>query len=220
MKITDNDCYHCLAVRVISCGFCILAYNYKFGNLFLLKPQPTDKIYHVGKTAETTVNYLTPSQSKGYIIPYRIYRQQTSAAQNLWGLQLWAKSVGMKVAEPFMDEHGMSFDALVNGISNPLRFSELFDRDFWNSRTTKKGCTPLVDWEELLQYAPRKAILVLPYVYRNHNVKNYTMVNSIDDPSKITGLCSCNTVIFSKAAMKYFSDLGFHYVREVCIRFK
>ena len=46
------------------------------------------------------------------------------------------------------------------------------------------------------------------------------MVNSTDDPSKIFGLRNCETVYFNKSAIKYFSDLGFKFVCEVCIKFK
>ena len=160
----------------------------------------------------------THSNSKGYIIPYRIYEQQTSAARNLWGLQLWAKSVDMKVVEPFIGEHGMSFEDLVNGTAKPTKFSELYDRDFWNSHTAERGCAPIVDWEEFLDNAPRKTILVLPHVFYSHKAKN-TVVETIDKSSKIIGSRSCGVAYFSELAMKFFKDLGFHYVREVCIKF-
>ena len=160
----------------------------------------------------------THSNSKGYIIPYRVYEQQTSAARNLWGLQLWAKSIDMNVVEPFIGEHGMSFEGLVNGTTNQLKFSELYDRDFWNSHTAERGCAPIVDWEEFLHSAPRKTILVLPHIIYGRKVKN-TVVDTIDESSKIIGSRSCSEVYFSELAMKYFNDLGFHYVREVCIKF-
>ena len=159
--------------------------------------------------------------SKGYIIPYRIYEQQTSAARNLWGLQLWAKSVDMKVVEPFINKHGMSFEDLVNDTNNmadQTKFSELYDRNFWNSHTTERGCAPIVDWEEFLHGAPRKTILVLPHIFKSHKIKN-TVVEIIDKSSKIIGSRNCGEAYFSESAMKFFKDLGFHYVREVCIKF-
>ena len=45
------------------------------------------------------------------------------------------------------------------------------------------------------------------------------MVDTIDESSKIIGSRSCSEVYFSELAMKYFNDLGFHYVCEVCIKF-
>ena len=221
MKISNFGCPQCLSVTIlISILFCVLAYN--FSGIFLPRTQLSNEIDRaaLSKLTETKVNYeenVTHSQSKGYIIPYKLYEQQTSAARNLWGLQLWANSVDMKVVEPFISEHGMSFQLLVNGTSSPLRFSDMFDRDFWNSRTTMKGCAPLVDWEEFLNNAPRKTILAVPY--NRDNAKHYKVVDSIDDPSKITGKTKCYPTYFNKLAMKYFTNLGFHFVREVCIMF-
>ena len=167
-----------------------------------------------------SVKPVPPSESKGYVIPYDIYEQQTSAARNLWGLQLWAHSAGMKVAEPFFSDYGMSFQALVNGTTNPYRFSDFFDREFWNSKSTVNGCAELIEWEEVLRNAPRKTILVLPWGYKNVSVEDYKLVDVIDDPSRIVGQRTCGPVYFSELAMKYFNGLGFYYVREVCIKFK
>ena len=221
MKLTNNSCAYCLVINLcINFVLCILIY--KFDSVFLFNAQPSDNMKYASKSmpTETIVNDEGHSQSKGYIIPYKIYEQQTSATRNLWGLQLWAKSAGMKVVEPFISEHVFSFEALVNGTTNPLKFSDLYDRDYWNSHTTVNGCAPLVSWEELLHKALRKTILVLPFAYTGLNVKHYKMVDSIDDPSKITGSRNCHSVYFSELAMNYFNDLGFQFVREVCIKFK
>ena len=222
MKLTG--CHYCLAINLcISFVICILVY--KFGSVNLFDAQPLDNADYASKSmlTETTVNdqeNIKHSESKGYIIPYKIYEQQTAATRNLWGLQLWANSAGMKVVEPFLNEYGMSFEALVNGTTKPLKFSDLYDRDFWNSHASMNGCAPLVDWEELLHKAPRKTILVLPFAYVRVNVKHYKMVDSIDDPSKIIGLRSCRSVYFNESAINYFNNLCFHFVREVCIKFK
>ena len=226
MKITDFGCLCCLAVTFcINIAICILAYI--FGVMILpvqpsYKMEPLDNVKHALKSilTENSVSYegnVTHSQSKGYIIPYKLYEQQTSAARNLWGLQLWANSVDMKVVEPFISGHGMSFELLVKGTSNPLRFSDIFDLNFWNSHTTMKDCAPLVDWQEFLQNSPRKTILVLPYSRKT--AKHRKVADSIDDPSKIIGSRQCYSTNFSESAMKYFTNLGFHFVREVCIMF-
>ena len=113
----------------------------------------------------------------------------------------------------------MPFEALVNGTTKPLNFSDLYDSGFWNSHAVMNGCAPLIDWEELLHKAPRKTILVLPFAYAGLNMKHYKMVDSIDDPSKIIGLHSCHSVHFNESATNYFNNLGFHFVHEVYIKF-
>ena len=49
------------------------------------------------------------TQSYGYGLPYVIYEQQISSARNLWGLQLWANTVVMKVVESFHMNHQLSY---------------------------------------------------------------------------------------------------------------
>ena len=200
--MSNFSCLHILAVTFsINILFCILVYRYsyvvlpealifvKIGPGRASKSMPTrGKVDRENNNISTnssnsTVNIddkdftrtsasSSHSNSKGYIIPYRVHEQQTSAARNLWGLQLWAKSVDMNVVEPFIGEHGMSFEGLVNGTTNQLKFSELYDRDFWNSHTADRGCATIVDWEEFLHSAPRKTILVLPHIIYGRKAKN------------------------------------------------
>ena len=148
---------------------------------------------------------------QGYILPLKLYEQQTSAARNLWGLQLWANKVGMKVVEPFISNKSLSFEPITENSSNPMRFSDLYDKDYWNKQCISRGCAELVPWEEFLTMASKRIIFV--QVCRDRS------------PAK------CQTKVIAKTkktmrylslsikTMKYFRDHGFKFIRWVSVRF-
>ena len=153
------------------------------------------------------------AQQQGYVVPFRLYEQQTMAARNLWHLQYWANTVNMKVVEPFVSNATFTFLPLVDGVSNPMRFGDLYDKDFWNNQATNNSCAGLVTWEEFLLNAPKNAILVLPWGSSKDSIRIEIK------PDKIHGNRRCDHAKFPRQALEFFRKLGFHFVREVCILF-
>ena len=49
----------------------------------------------------------------------------------------------------------MSFVPVATGVVNPLRFSDLYDKEFWNAQSTHRHRSELVGWEEFLENAPK-----------------------------------------------------------------
>ena len=169
---------------------------------------------------------LSETHSHGYVLPYVVYEQQTASARNLWGLQFWANTVGMKVVEPFFNDHRLSFESVVMGMPNPMRFGDLYDVDYWNNQSTKRDCSELVDWEDFLSNAPRTVILVLNRGFKSSskNAANAGAVKVVNNPDTIVGRRSCgefrhDDVEFPRNALAYFKRNGFHFAREVCITF-
>ena len=162
------------------------------------------------------------TQSYGYVLPYVIYEQQTASARNLWGLQFWANTVGMKVVEPFYTNHLLSFESVVKGIPNPMKFGDLYDVDYWNNQSTKHNCSELVTWEIFLSNAPKNVILVLTRGFKaTSSDSNAGILETVDNPAVIVGRRSCgdSDVEFPQEALTYFKHNGFNFVREVCITF-
>ena len=171
--------------------------------------------------AETMIP-SSPTHSHGYVLPYGIYEQQTAAARNLWGLQFWANTVGMKVVEPFYTEHRLSFESFITGTPNPMKFSDLYDIDYWNEQSTQRNCSELVNWENFITNAPKNAILVLNHGFklRSNGAVWGGMLKINDNPDTIVGSRSCaGNTEFPGKALAYFKQHGFHFVREVCITF-
>ena len=161
------------------------------------------------------------SQQYGYVLPYQLYEQQTSSARNLWGLQYWANTVGIKVVEPFFTDHLMSFEAVVHGMADPMRFSDIYDRNYWNKQSTMRNCSELVTWEEFISDSPRSAILLLVQGYKPElqQAVNGGMIKVVTDRAKVEGSCSWKEVKFPKKALSYFKAKGFNFIRQVCIAF-
>ena len=164
----------------------------------------------------------SPTLLHGYVLPYKIYEQQTSAARNLWGLQFWANTVGMKVVEPFYAEHTLSFKSIIAGEStNVMKFSDLYNIDYWNKQSMERNCSELISWESFISNAPRNVILVFTRGYKpnSKNVANGGMLKINENPDAIVGIRNCGNIEFPEAALTYFKQNRFHFVREVCITF-
>ena len=162
--------------------------------------------------------FSQPSRNlQGYVIPYNVYEQQTAGARNLWGLQLWANTVGMKVVEPFINNKTMTFQPIIKRISNCMRFSDFYDMEYWNKQCMSKGGAELVPWKEFLSMASKNIIFVQLCGHRlfSCHTEIKTKANLHD---ALMSIDSTKRGI-SKKAIKYFSNLGFKFVRWVAIEF-
>jgi len=182
----------------------------------------TTKHFDVMETefSESLKDTLSNQQtSYGYVLPYRIFEQQTAAAQNLWGLQYWANTVNMKVVEPFISYNTLNFIPVVMGTENPMRFSDLYDKQFWNKQSTLRNCAELVEWEDFLRNAPKQVILAFVYHGRSPTSSNGLDNQTITDSDGITGQLTCKNapITFPEDALDYFKKLGFTFVRKACI---
>ena len=178
-------------------------------------PDPTSKAQEHYESMNT---FSQPSRkSQGYIIPYNVYEQQTAAARNLWGLQLWANTVGMKVVEPFFNNKSLTFGPIAKHISNPIRFSDLYDMEYWNKQCMSKGCAELVPWKEFLSMASKKIIFVQLCGHRFFAC--HTEIKAKANPHDALMSIEPKKRGISNQATKYFSNLGFKFVRWVAIEF-
>jgi len=156
-------------------------------------------------------------KTQGYVLPYRLYEQQTAATRNLWGLQYWANSVNMKVVEPFVSVNTFNFCPIIEGAANPMRFGDLFDINYWNNQTTEHGCAELVGWEDFLLNAPKTIILV--FTYTGDASSPAGVFKEFNNPDKIDGNRQCNGATFPAKGLEFFRNCSFQFVREVCIKF-
>ena len=103
---------------------------------------------------------MSPKQG-GHAFIYSNFEEQTNGARNLWQLQMWAKLLNIKVAEPFAVDSMFGLKGALPNISQALRFSDYFDIEAWNSKVVVEyGGSPLVKWEDFLSKAPHKAIIL------------------------------------------------------------
>ena len=157
----DNCCPYCFVINLcINFVVCILMY--KSVSMFLFDVKPSNNMDHSSKSILTEAavkdKEYTRHLQRIYILLYRIYEQQTSATQTVG--QEYRHESCRTIYQWALNS--LPFEALVNGTTKPLNFSDLYDSGFWNSHAVMNGCAPLIDWEELLHKAPRKTILVLP----------------------------------------------------------
>ncbi|XP_065907342.1 uncharacterized protein [Dysidea avara] len=144
--------------------------------------------------------------SRGYILPFTIFEEQTNGAKNLWQLQILANKLGMKIVEPFIVDSLYFMDRLAPNFNRSLRFGDYFDKDLWNEMVIKRGGNPLVEWEEFLSYAPHEVILL--YFRR---VKGSEAL-IIDEHTELCGQQ------YKPEDMKWL-QVNFKIIKRLCYRF-
>ena len=152
---------------------------------------------------------------QSYVLSFSYMDQITWGSRRVRSLQCWATKLNrsMRVVEPFVTGSYLGIP-LVNDNSNSevLKFSDIFDLDWWNTLGTEdQGFVPLATWNEFLKNAPLPTILV-QIVYE----KNDMCLEPLMAGSK----CSLDEVrkYWLQTAHRY--NKYFQIVREVCIDFQ
>lgn len=96
----------------------------------------------------------------GYLLSVRYWEQLTSGSRNMLSLQCWGGRLGMSVVEPFVRDTKLYSPSDNRVRQTSLRFSDIYDIDYWNELSSKMKSLPLTPWEQFLSRAPRKLITV------------------------------------------------------------
>jgi len=152
-----------------------------------VQPSYTSSELVTSKSIAKAVNELDTKKirSQGHVFIYSNLEEQTNGARNLWQLEIWAKLMNMKVAEPFAVDSNFGVRGVTTMSSQALRFSDYYDIDDWNHQVTKFGGNPLIRWEEFLSTAPRKAVLFYTIIRSGPDGPQSPIVSyGIDDVKK------------------------------------
>ena len=134
-------------------------------------------------TNKTIVEDVTQHQElQGHMFIYSSFEEQTNGARNLWQLEMWAKLLDMKVAEPFAVDSMFGVMGAVPHFNQALRFRDYYDIEKWNRKVNEYGGSPLVKWEDFLSKAPRQAIIL--YALLRPLKKPLTVTYGVDDMKK------------------------------------
>ena len=135
--------------------------------------------------------------TSGYVLATNYSDQVNSGLRNMMSLQCWASSLksGIKVVLPFL-RNGSFFGFKPSLLSNVSEqkgpsFFDIVDIETWSKFTKKRKYSALATWEEFLNKAPKKIILV------DHG-------------------CERVTQSFLGYAMKFAESNGFEVLRRVC----
>ena len=157
----------------------------------------------------------------GYVLALTFREQQTRAADNLFSLQCWAKTLSVHIVEPFMQDSGLLIP-MNDYQQKMIRFSDTFDLNAWQGATFKQGFAPIASWEKFLAEAPRELIVVhFRYVHQATRKLRKEQGNrathlAVDDTYK-SGCIPDETSI---SKIQYLtSKHNFSVVREVCFNF-
>ena len=150
-----------------------------------------------------------------YALSLSYMDQMSNAASRLKSLQCWGttwKSLYERVGivEPLITS-GTRLGVPVDVGQSPLRFSNVFDIDVWNSEGERKGIKfpELVSWSNFLNYAPRN-IVAVQMVY----------ADDIHCPENEFTETTCGSARLDATLSHVFKPHNFRIMRQVCINFK
>ena len=161
----------------------------------------------INVTSAPTEAHTAHEESKGYILPYSIYEEQTNGANNLWQLQLWAKQVGMHVVEPFAKDSVFEMNTIIPNFSQALRFGDYYDKEEWNRKVMKADGNPLVKWEEFIGNYHRDAIIL--HTVKRANV-NPPLTIAYDENTTV-----CKDRQIAPGDMLWIKE-NFNVVKKIC----
>ncbi len=136
------------------------------------------------------------------VVSLSYWEQTGNALSNLFDLQCWANSVGIgRVLEPSIKQFGQSTFHFVNGNTNYLKFSDLFDVDHWNSMSLNQNYSQLSSMDRFLECASKDIVFVQ---------MKYAQLQS-----------SCRKVqaVTNDEWYKFLSQKDFRLIDTVCIDF-
>ena len=119
------------------------------------------------KPGKTVLEYLRMTQTQfstdtePMVMSLDYYEQIGTAAQNLFDLQCWASSVGIRsVVEPSVLAKWGSTSLMFSKDEKYLKFRDLYDITHWNLMSSNSNFSQLVSLEYFLKYGSKDVVLV------------------------------------------------------------
>lgn len=153
--------------------------------------------------------------TRGYMVSFRFYEQQTQGLHNLIQFQCVAYSYGLRVVEPFVTNSMFTIpfqDFLQHEPEDYLKLGDLIDIKMLH-KNTSAIYPPLSSWDNFLKVAPRNVII---------NCIRYRNPPIIHLPKPGFNFRNgCTPQCFKKfnATLTFLSKHGFKLVRKSCSNF-
>ena len=156
------------------------------------------------------------TKTRGYMLSFRYYEQQTQATRTLLQMQCFADSIGSTIVEPFVFRSSFSirfqeFSSSIEPTDQFLTLTDLIDTELWNREAFNRyGYHPISSWKDFIKHAPRN-VIVHCIRYRNppripipRPGHNYRM--------------GCTKDCFKRfnESLSFLSKFGFKMVRKSC----
>ena len=173
----------------------------------------------VKSTSVTTVEYTYKPVSNVTHVRFAVcssfWEQQTNSVINMWSFQKWAKLLGYKVLEPFVNQSVLGLtDRILDtcDVTNSLRFRDYFDFDLWTDMTKNKyGIPPLEPWDTFACSPFKKTVVVL--LLYEISPAGHFVDNDIDKHP----VCKKKWEDFYVKHVKLFDKLNLQVIRNVCL---
>ena len=186
-------------------------------NIVSTQIQPTQQTEALYSSRSVPAN----TTGMGYVAVLKIYEQQTMATGNLLQLQCWANSLNLAVVKPFMVNSCLRIVLDESKLALMMKLDDTLDIGSWNEHAAENGYAPLADWNEFINHASRKVILV-QLRYPLLSTVKAIRAKGIPFPHPPKGdqyKIGCSHKFLGAKSMDFLRSKGFTVVRRVCFNF-
>ena len=151
------------------------------------------------------------SRRSSYVLALSYMDQITWASRRVRSLQCWATGLerNIRVVEPFVVGSQLGVPHSQSNGEN-IRFSDIFDLEWWNIHGESVGFLAMVTWKEFFHYTPSNIILV-QIVYEVQN----SCVDGVLRTDK-----HCDLGPMRQHWSSIMASKNFNIIKEVCINFQ
>ena len=194
---------------------------------------------HDDRVTVTQMNKLAQYNGRkldhGYIVTTEYTGQQAAGVRGLISQQCWVASfrLPMHIVEPYVSNsilsHGPTFWRTTDQDQghqkgNLIKFSDYYDLKHFNVKSLEDQNPILVSWEDFIQRAPRKVIVVTIqnihnkcFLYKNSTSTCASKITNQTAEKRFTSDCETLT---GDTSSKYLENMNFSIVRTVCFNCK
>ena len=169
------------------------------------------------------------NRRRGYILTLDYTGQQSAGIRGLLSQQCWVASfdLPLQIVEPFGSDsrlvHSANlWEAAEMGQQRQVRFEEYFNLEHFNRVSEQASKPPLIPWEQFVQSAPRKIIVLTIGTIHHKECLNYKEdMCSRTQRHNLTALeaftSGCNSSEKMNKAVEFLQSKHFEIVKTVCL---
>ena len=226
-----------IASLVILCLVGELNINYKIG----LDIHPSQRTIEWNKsqgdpnTATKIPLSISSSRSqndnrrRGYILTLDYAGQQSAGIRGLLSQQCWVASfdLPLQIVEPFGSDsrlvHSANlWEAAEMGQQRQVRFKEYFNLEHFNRVSEQASNPPLIPWEQFVQSAPRKIIVLTIGTIHHKECLNYkedmcSRIQILNLTALEAFTSGCDSSEKMNKAVEFLQSKHFEIVKTVCL---
>ena len=179
---------------------------------------------HIGHSGNKLSGLNSLMKGYGFVLTLEYTGQLVAGVRAVLSQQCWIASfrLPLHIVEPFSNNSCLrqspdTWRAADNSASTVVRFSDHYNLDHFNQQSRKFGNPVMKTWEEFLNTAPRRIILVTVEDIHRPGCLSYNKQACGLESEKEKMFNGCNISPNTVKSLDYLEKHDFHIVRKVCL---